>query len=94
MGFEDFWFTVVNDGSYIKIMCGGGTGFAKRKSMFYEDIVEELKLLDSMEEYDLIHHCNKNRWFVWDYYKDEIDFRRKNYRILSCDMDGKETLIQ
>ncbi len=93
MSLEDFWFTVDNRGDYMKIACGGGTGFAK-KITDYEDIIEELKLLDSMKEYDLIHHCNKNRWFFWDYYKDEIDFRRKNYRILHVNMGGKETIIQ
>lgn len=90
---DKYWFDVVRKDKFVKIVCGGGTGFAK-PFWSEEELEEELNLLNNMEEYPLIRYCNKNRWYFWDYHSDEIHFKNGNYKILHQDINGKQTIIE
>lgn len=59
---------------YLKICCGGGTGYAincdaKEKAM---ELLEPIKHIAEPYERNIINHCQKSGWKPWDYYDDKI----------------------
>jgi len=77
--FKDYWFDVKYKNNWIKVACGGGTGYAKQ-FVLLDGARKELARMKNMNESEIISYCTKNGWKYWDYYKDQID---EKYKIIN-----------